>query len=152
MLTAIPTHFGPDTHECEHCTAAAPLNPAAADAARALGLEPGALLCAVCTEIGTADAETIRREAAAMAARYLATVARHPTTVTLALRIPRLVALAAAGMLLAACDHAELNERADAATEAWIAAIEAESDLPPPQPWSSAFEPAVDGLCVSRAA
>ena len=32
------------------------------------------------------------------------------------------------------------------------AGLEAESDVPPPQPWSSAFDPAVDGLCVSRAA
>jgi hypothetical protein len=152
MLTAITTHHGPDTHECEHCTASAPLNPAAADAARALGLEPGALLCAVCTETGADDAETIRREAAALAARYLDTVAKHPTTVALALRIPRLVALAAAGMLLAACDHAEMNDRADATREAWIAGLEAESDLPPPHPWSSAFDPAVDGLCTAAAA
>lgn len=144
MLTAITTHHGPDTHECEHCTAAAPLNPAAADTARALRLEPGALLCAVCTEIGADDAETIRREAAALAARYLETVARHPATVTLALRIPRIVAAMAAGMLLAACDHAELNDRADASREAWIAGIEAESDLPPPHPWSIAWDPTLD--------
>lgn len=149
MLTAITTHHGPDTHECEHCTAAAPLNPAAADAARALGLEPGALLCAVCTADATADAETLRREAAEMAARYLDTVARHPTTVTLALRLPRIVAAMAAGMLLAACDHQELNARADAAREAWIAGIEAESDLPPPQPWSLAWDPTLDGAVAA---
>jgi hypothetical protein len=152
MLTAITTHHGPDTHECEHCTAAGALEPAAADAARALGLEPGALLCASCTADATADAETMRREAAALAARYLDTVARHPTTVTLALRLPRIAALMAAGMLLAACDHAELSDRADAVREAWIAGLEAESDLPPPQPWSSAFDPAVDGLCTAVAA
>ncbi len=149
MLTAITTHHGPDTHECEHCTASAPLNPAAADAARALGLEPGALLCAVCTETGAADAETLRREAAELAARYLATVARHPTTVTLALRLPRIAALMAAGMLLAACDHAELNDRADATRDAWIAGLEAESDLPPPQPWSLAWDPTFDGAVAA---
>ena len=148
-MHAITTHFGPDTHECEHCTASAPLNPAAADAARALGLEPGALLCAVCTKTGAADAETLRREAAELAARYLATVARHPTTVTLALRLPRIAALMAAGMLLAACDHAELNDRADAAREAWIAGLEAESDLPPPQPWSLAWDPTFDAAVAA---
>ncbi len=144
-MHAITTHHGPDTHECEHCTARAPLTPAAADTAHALRLSEGALLCAVCTEIGADDAETMRREAAALAARYLETVARHPTTVALALRIPRLVALAAAGMLLAACDHAEMDARADANTEAWIAALESEADLPPPQPWSLAWDPTFDG-------
>lgn len=145
MLTAITTHHGSDTHECEHCTARAPLTPADADAARALGLMPGALLCPVCTADATADAETLRREAAALAARYLDTVARHPTTVTLALRLPRIVAAMAAGMLLAACDHAELNARADATREAWIADLEA--DDPSPPPWSSQWDPAVDALC-----
>lgn len=144
MLSAITTHHGSDSHECEHCTAAGALEPAAADAASALGLAPGALLCAVCTADATADAETLRREAAAMAARYLDTVARHPATVTLAMRLPRIVAAMAAGMLLAACDHQELNARADAAREAWIAGLEAESDLPPPQPWSIAWDPTLD--------
>ncbi len=148
-MHAITTHHGPDTHECEHCTARAALTPAAADTAAALRLTEGALLCAVCTEIGAADAETLRREAAELAARYLDTVARHPTTVTLALRLPRIAAMMAAGMLLAACDHAEMAARADAAREAWIAGLEAESDLPPPQPWSLAWDPTFDGAVAA---
>lgn len=87
-----------------------------------------------------------------LAARYAATVARHPATVALCLRLPRLAAAMAVGALLTACDLAELDARADAAREAWIAAMDAEADLPPPHPWSSAWDPAQDALCGWRAA
>lgn len=65
-----------------------------------------------------------------------------------------LVALAVAvltGAYLTAWDHAELGARADAAREAWIAAVESEGDAPPP-PWSSQWDPAHDALSGEVAA
>ena len=146
--------YGSDAHTCRFCDDEA-LTVVVAARVHTLAVEhvtEGDLRCPTCAADLAADAETLRGEAAAMAARYLETVARHPATVTLALRIPRIVAAMAAGMLLAACDHAELSDRADASREAWIAGIEAESDLPPPPPWSSQWDPGCDALCGRRAA
>lgn len=56
-----------------------------------------------------------------------------------------------AGAYLTAWDHAELGARCDAVREAWIAAIEAEGDAPPP-PWSSQWDPAHDALSGEVAA
>lgn len=105
----------------------------------------GDLLAPTCAADLAADGEKILRESADLAARYLDTVARHPVTVGLALRLPRLAALAAAGLLLTACDRAELDARADVARDAWIAAMEAETEAPPP-PWSSQWDES-DALC-----
>ena len=54
------------------------------------------------------------------------------------------------GAYLTAWDHAEMHARADAAREARIAALESEADEPPPPPpWSSAWDPAHDGMGVA---
>lgn len=71
--------------------------------------------------------ERERAQREALAARYADTVARHPATVALCLRLPRLAAAMAVGALLTACDIAELDARADAAREAWIADLDAAS-------------------------
>lgn len=63
--------------------------------------------------------------------------------------IPTLALAILTGAYLTAWDHAALTERADAAREAWIAALESEADEPPPPPWSSAWDPAHDGMGVA---
>lgn len=145
--------YGSDAHTCRCCGAELTAS-VVATRVHTLAVEhvtEGDLLCRVCAADLAADGETLSRESAALAARYFDTVARHPVTVGLALRLPRLVALAAAGLLLAACDRAELDARADVARDAWIAALEAETEEPPP-PWSSQWDPTVDGLCPAVAA
>jgi len=75
------------------------------------------------------------------------TIARHPHTVALCLRLPRLAAAIAVGAILTVVDVAVLDERADAARDAWIAAIEAdgEADLPA-MPGELAWDPRVSAL------
>lgn len=145
--------YGSDAHTCRFCDEAL-TDVVVAARVHTLAVEhvtEGDLLCPTCAADLADDGETILRESAELAARYLETVARHPATVSLALRLPRLAALMAAGLLLAACDVAELDARADAAREAWIAAMEAEGD-PSPPPWSSQWDPGCDALCGRRAA
>ena len=55
------------------------------------------------------------------------------------------------GRVLAPWDHAAMAERADAARDAVIAAMEAEGEDPPP-PWSSQWDPAHDALVPGRVA
>lgn len=52
------------------------------------------------------------------------------------------------GAYLTAWDRVELDARADVARDAWIAALEAETEAPPP-PWSSQWDPAHDALEVA---
>ena len=42
------------------------------------------------------------------------------------------------GAYLTTWDHAIQDERADARRDAWIAAMEAEAEIPPPMPWTLA--------------
>ncbi len=66
-------------------------------------------------------------------ARYRATAKAHPVTVALCHRLPRIALAIVTGAYLTAWDRAELGARADAAREAWIAAVEAEGDADVPE-------------------
>lgn len=75
------------------------------------------------------------------------TIARHPATVALVQRLPRLAAAIAVGAILTVVDVAVMSERADAAREAWIAALEAEGDADlPTLPGELAWDPRVSAL------
>lgn len=52
------------------------------------------------------------------------------------------------GAYLTTWDRVELDARADADRDAWIAALEAETEAPPP-PWSSQWDPAHDALGIA---
>lgn len=143
---ALRSTYGRGDARCVCCdepqTDRAPLQHATAEQARAaFRVVEGDLVCARCAEDLDADAAELAIEADDLAARCRATVAAHPVTVALCLRLPRIAAALACGALLLPCDRAMLDERADAARDAWVAALEAETDLPDPPPWSLAWEP-----------
>lgn len=90
----------------------------------AVGEHPPACICWGCARYFAQNT--------GLKAVYIRNAKAHPATVALCLRLPRLAALAAAGVLLTVVDVAELNARADAAREARIVALEweAEPDAP----------------------
>lgn len=133
--TLLRSTYGDSTHSCRSCEERLTDDSAIVEAERVHTLAVkyllvGDLLCEGCASDLAADGAQAEREA--LAARYADTARRHPATVALCLRLPRLAALAAAGALLTVVDVAELNARADAAREARIVALEweAEPDAP----------------------
>lgn len=119
-------------------------------------LEGDAARVAECALWIVRPAEAIARQARRLSARPAPrstedlcreTIARHPATVALAQRLPRLAAAIAVGAILTVVDVAVMSERADAARDAWIAAVEAEGEADLPElPGSLAWTPSASAL------